>query len=88
MNMGKEQAESMGLADHLNKTKFFMEMVFGPCEMQACYDTLQYTDYKAHGNVLFDGEAKKQRHEKEFPKDLEQAFELGRRLALPLAGTE
>ena len=84
MNMGKEHAENMGFENHMNKTKFFMEMVFGPCEMQVCSDTLQYTDYEAHGNVLFDGGAKKRRHEEVFPKDLEQAFELGRRCALPL----
>jgi len=82
MNMGEELAESMGLEDHMKKTKFFMEMVFGPCEMQVCYDTLQYEDYKAHGNVLFDGAAKKRRREEVFPKDLEQAFELGKRMAL------
>ena len=88
MNMGEELAASMGAAAHLNKTKFFMEMVFGPCEVQICYDTLQYTDYKAHGNVLFDGDAKKQRNEEVFPKDMKQAFELGRRMALPLVETE
>ena len=88
MNMGEKLAESMGLADHLRKTKFFMEMIFGPCEMQICYDTLQYTDYKAHGNVYFDGDAKKLRQEEVFPKDMEQAFELGRHMALPLMETE
>ena len=88
MNMGEALAESMGLAAHLNKTKFFMELIFGPCEMQICYDTLQYTDYKAHGNVYFDGDAKKHRHEDIFPKDIKQSFELGRRMALPLMETE
>ena len=61
-----------------------MEMIFGPCEIQVCYDTLQYNDYKAHENTLFDEAAKKRRHEEVFPKDLEQAFELGRRMASPL----
>jgi multimeric flavodoxin WrbA len=85
MNLGEEHAQNMGLADLvINKTKFFMEMVFGPCEIQLCYDTLQYDDYDLHGNTLFDGAAKKRRREEVFPKDLEQAFELGRRCALPL----
>jgi multimeric flavodoxin WrbA len=83
MNMGEELAGNMGLTDTVNKTKFFMEMVFGPCEVQVCYDTLQYTDYEVHGNVFFDGAAKKRRREEVFPKDLEQAFELGKRLSLP-----
>ena len=61
-----------------------MELVFGPCEMQMCYDTLQFNNYEAHGNVLFDGAAKKKRHEEVFPNDLERAYELGRRMALPL----
>ena len=81
MNMGEEFAKSMGLTEHLKNTKFFMEMVFGPCEMQICYDTLQYDDYAAHGNVLFDGVAKKRRREEVFPKDLGQAFELGKRMS-------
>ena len=85
MNAGEELAKHMGVADHVNKTKFFMEMVFGPSEIQICYDTLQYADYEAHGNVLFDGAAKKRRHEEVFPKDLEQAFELGNRMSLPLS---
>ena len=84
MNIGEELAGSMGLASHLDNTKFFMEMAFGPCEIQICYDTLQYDNYVAHGNVLFDGVAKKRRREEIFPRDLEQAFELGRRMALPL----
>ena len=86
LNAGEELAEYMGLSEHLKKTKFFMEMVFGPCEIQVCYDTLQYTDYEAHGNVFFDGDAKKRRREEVFPKDLEQAFELGRRMSLPFDG--
>jgi multimeric flavodoxin WrbA len=84
MNIGEEMAANMGLPDHLKMTKFFMELVFGPCEMQICYDTLQYNDYEAHGNVMFDGAAKKRRNVEMFPKDLEQAFELGRRMAQPL----
>jgi len=87
MNMGEELAGHMGAAAHFQKTKFFMEMVFGPCETQICYDTLQYDDYAAHGNTWFDGSAKRRRHEEIFPKDMKQAFELGRRMALPLAET-
>ena len=52
MNAGEELAAQLGLADHIKKTQFFMEMAFGPCEMQICYDTLQYEDYKAYENVL------------------------------------
>ena len=85
MNQDEGHAMGMGLADHLNKVKYFMELVFGPCEFQICYDTLQFDDYKAHGNVLFDADIKKQRHEKIFPKDVEEAFELGVDMALPLS---
>jgi len=86
MNIGEKLADTMGLSAHLNMTKFFMELVFGPCEIQICYDTLQYTDYEAHGNVCFDGNAKKQRREEVFPKDIKQSFELGQRMALPIDG--
>ena len=53
-----------------------------------CKTPVQYNDYEAHGNVLFDGAAKKRRREEVFPKDLKQAFELGKRMVLPLMGTE
>ena len=88
LNASEELAGFLGLADHVKKTKFFMEMVFGPCEIQICYDTLQYDDYEAHGNVFFDGVAKKRRREEVFPNELEQAFELGKRMALPLPETD
>jgi len=88
MNMREELAESMGASNHLEKTKFSMEMIFGPCEMQICYDTLQYTDYEVHGNVLYDGTAKKRRYEEIFPKDMERSFELGQCLALPLTAKQ
>ena len=48
------------------------------------YDTLQFSDYDAYENSRFDPKAKQVRHEEVFPKDLEQAFELGRRMALPM----
>ena len=83
MDQKEDHAMGMRLLDHLNTIKFYMELVFGPCEFQICYDTLQCDDYKAHGNVLFDGDAKKQRREEVFPKDIEQAFELGADMALP-----
>ena len=86
MNVGEERAANMGMTEHSKRTKFFMEMIFGPCEIQTCYDTLQYADYEAHGNEIFDGAAKKRRHEEVFPKDLESAFELGKRMSLPLDG--
>jgi len=88
MNLAEEQAETMGLPGRLESSRWFLEMAFGPCEIQCCHDTLQFDDYDAYENSRFDPEAKMRRHEEVFPKDLEQAFELGRRMALPLPETE
>lgn len=53
----------------------------GSVERYLCTDTLQFDDYSRYEAAMFDGAAKKARHETQFPKDLEAAREIGRRLA-------
>ena len=47
--------------------------------IQATY-TLQVTDYSRYNMASFKEEHKKEMREKQFPKDLEQAFQMGVRL--------
>ena len=46
----------------------------------ASLDTLQVNDYSKFAMSAFDKTAKKARHDKQFPKDLQKAFDLGKRL--------
>ena len=52
----------------------------GEVEVYACCDTLQVTDYSRYNMASFKEEHKKEMREKQFPKDLEQAFQIGVRL--------
>ena len=56
-------------------------MLLGKTEVVTAVDTLQYDDYSLYASELFDGEAKKLRHETVFPEDCAKAFEMGKRLA-------
>ncbi len=53
----------------------------GEVEVYACCDTLQVKDYSKFDMASFREEHKKKMREKQFPKDLENAFQLGARLA-------
>ncbi len=53
----------------------------GTTEYYLATDTLQFDDYSKFQAGQFDEDAKRCRHEEQFPKDLENAFEIGKRLA-------
>ena len=53
----------------------------GSVEVYACCDTLQVTDYSKYNMAIFNEEHKKEMRAKQFPQDLEKAFQMGRRLS-------
>lgn len=53
----------------------------GKVEVYACCDTLQVTDYSKYNMASFNEEHKKEMRAKQFPHDLEKAFQMGARLA-------
>lgn len=57
-----------------------LEGVYGHNEIMYVNDTLQFTDYSRYQANLFDSEKKAEIHEKEFPLDCQNAYELGERL--------
>ena len=52
----------------------------GRVELLPCYDTLQVKDYSKYNMGGFDEAHKKEMREKQFPLDLEEAFQMGTRL--------
>lgn len=53
----------------------------GMTEYYLATDTLQFDEYSKFQAGRFDENAKRQRHEEQFPKDLANAYEIGKRLA-------
>ncbi len=54
--------------------------MFGPTEILHCYDTYQFSNYDKFDAAAFDEAHKAEVRNTQFPKDLQQAFELGKRL--------
>lgn len=54
--------------------------VFGPTEILKSYDTYQFNNYDRYDAATFSEAHKAEVRDTQFPKDLEQAYELGKRL--------
>ncbi|OHT08075.1 multimeric flavodoxin WrbA [Tritrichomonas foetus] len=79
MNVPKDVSDMMytSLYNHVDRVT---NMIFGRCEMMHAYNTTQVKDYSKYDMSIFDPEVKKKARETQFPKDLQQAFELGQKL--------
>jgi hypothetical protein len=62
-------------------------MLFGSCETLYSCDTVQFADYSRYDVTMFDPAHKAKRHEEQFPIDLQNAYELGKRLVQKTGGT-
>ena len=82
MNIKEEQMAEYGYDAVIKTAQTFMEKVFQkPCEVLLCPDTKQMDDYSHYEVDIFDVAAKDKRHKEIFPQYLEQARQLGIRLA-------
>ncbi len=64
----------------LNANESACRAIFGYAETLNSYDTYQFTDYSKYDCTLFDERVKAKVREEQFPKDLANAFEMGKRL--------
>jgi multimeric flavodoxin WrbA len=75
-----------GLANQINYPILLEESVnnykhiMGYAESLYSYDTTQFADFSKYNCDLFDEEAKAKVRKEQFPKDLEKAFDMGKRL--------
>jgi hypothetical protein len=83
MNVREEDMPSYGKDKIIAVSKGVMECLFAPCEVFLCCDTKQVKDYSKYEFDVFDVPGKLKRHEENFPRDLERAFDLGVKLASP-----
>lgn len=80
MNCPKEWMEKYNYDTILNDNVKSLEHVLGYSEALYSCDTYQFVDYSKYDIDLFDEKHKAQVRDKQFPKDLKAAFELGERL--------
>ena len=57
-----------------------LQMLNGEVCLCPCHDTLQVADYSKYNMAGFDAERKRLSREKNFPRDLENAYQIGQRL--------
>lgn len=72
--------------DKLYKEKFEeyakeLEMLNGEVNLYPCYNTLQVADYSKFNMGSFDESMKKTAHEENFPKDLKNAYDIGKMIS-------
>ena len=65
----------------LSANEASLKMIYGYCETLNICDTYQFTDYSKYDCNMFSEAHKRQVKESQFPKDLKNAFDLGKRLA-------
>ncbi|MCR5819737.1 MAG: flavodoxin family protein [Bacteroidaceae bacterium] len=80
MNCPNEELYRMMNYDHLMDNSAMQLGVFGPTEILRSYDTYQFSDYGRFDAASFSPEHKAEMRDTQFPKDLQQAYELGIRL--------
>lgn len=81
MNANEDQFNQHHYDIVLGDNEMSLRAVFGYCETLYAFDTFQYTDYTKYDCDLFDAEHKAKVRDEQFPKDLQKAYELGKRLA-------
>lgn len=80
MNADEEYYKTGGLEFSMGRVRKTLEYLLGYAELFNSYMTLQFNDYSVMNANMFDGEARKLRHETQFPVDEQRCFKMGKRL--------
>lgn len=80
MNVTNDFLKEVGGDKVLKLGEDGLKRLFGYCESISSYDTLQFDDYSKYVCSVFDESHKKNVHAEQFPKDCENAYNLGVRL--------
>ena len=70
----------MGGGAAFKNTAKMISMIFGSCETLYACDTYQFTDYRRYYAGMFNEAHRAEVRDKQFPFDLQNAYELGKRL--------
>ena len=80
MNCPEDLSHKIGYDTLLGFTGEEMGRLYGYNEILCSFETLQFKDYSRYDMNLFSEEQRKERHETQFPVDLRNAYDLGKRL--------
>lgn len=80
MNAPKELCDRL-CRDSFERYAEGLEFLDGEVCLYPCCSKLQVADYSCYSMAGFVESTKKLAHERDFPKNLENAFQIGRRLA-------
>ena len=81
MNCPEKLASEINYHTILGENVNSLNHIMGYAEGLYSYDTKQFADFSKYNCDLFDEEHKNQVQQTQFPKDMESAFDLGKRLA-------
>ena len=88
MNAPKEFADKAGYDKIIEIHSAALGAVLGYTENLCAYNTLQFNDYSRYEANMFDGGLKAKYKSEHFEQDLQNAYELGKRLVNKAAGNE
>jgi multimeric flavodoxin WrbA len=80
MNVTEERSKEFGYEHFYKSNERYMQLMLGTVESLCSFDTCQVDDYSKVVIESFDPVHKARRHEEVFPKDCQQAYEMGARL--------
>lgn len=80
MNCPEELSKKMNYDILLGFTGEEMKRIYGHNEILCSYETYQFSDYSKYDINLFDEAERRKIRDERFPKDLEKAYELGKKL--------
>lgn len=78
--MGSTEEAGAAYEHFIEENKKFLQMLFGDSEVLCTYDTYMMNDYSRYDMMEGVEERRAKQRDKQFPKDLEAAYELGKRL--------
>ena len=81
MNATEQMMKEYGFDQHLGTNEMLLQLIFGASESLFSFDTYQFKDYSKVVCERFDPEKKAKRRVEIFPRDCENAFEMGARFA-------
>ena len=80
MNCPEDLATQFAYPTILGSNEISLRMIYGYSETLYSYDTYQFSDYSKYNCDVFDEKHKALVRETQFPKDMEKAFDMGKRL--------
>ena len=82
MNLDEESSKNFGYENIFDRAELAIDAVFSKPIRFCSYDTYQFKDYSKYKMEVFNEEDKYHVRKTQFPKDLESAFEIGKKIAI------